>query len=113
MREGDLSFPSSCLDLFFRGLYALKKYPSGIYEIEPTPGSVVKTYCDQDRHGGGWTLLTNIVSKNWTLEKMKLYQSEKLLTEDFSIAKYLEKMKMKDLGEVINTRFILKKIKSL
>ncbi|XP_047127009.1 uncharacterized protein LOC101234350 [Hydra vulgaris] len=99
VREGDYSHPSSCLELFFRSLAGLMKYSSGVYEIEIAPGYIVKTYCDLNRHGGGWSLLANVVSKNWTLEKSKFYSSENLLDEDFSIIKYLEKIKIKDNGE--------------
>nr|XP_047135037.1 uncharacterized protein LOC100199215 isoform X2 [Hydra vulgaris] len=87
IREGTYSYPPSCLNLLFRGLSNSKKLESGVYEIEPTSGKVVKTYCDFDRYGGGWTLLANVVTKDWSLEKIK------------DLAELLENMKIKDLSE--------------
>ncbi|XP_065647462.1 uncharacterized protein LOC100205261 isoform X2 [Hydra vulgaris] len=99
IREGTYSYPPSCLNLLFRGLSISNKFKSGIYEIEPTSGKVVKTYCDFDRYGGGWTLLANVVTKDWSLEKIKSSPLSQLFTADFSIAGLLENIKLKDLSE--------------
>ncbi|XP_047135033.1 uncharacterized protein LOC100209306 isoform X2 [Hydra vulgaris] len=99
IREGTYLYPPSCLNLLFRGLSISNKFKSGIYEIEPTSGKVVKTYCDFDRYGGGWTLVANVVTKDWSLEKINFTPLNQLFTADFSIAGLLENMKLKDLSE--------------
>ena len=45
-----------------RGLKNQIEIKNGIYKIEPTKGKIVETYCDSERHGGGWTLILKSAS---------------------------------------------------
>ena len=52
-----------------RGLKNQIEIKIGIYKIEPTKGKIVETYCDSERHGGGWTLVLKSASNTkWTKE---------------------------------------------
>nr|XP_047134262.1 uncharacterized protein LOC100206071 [Hydra vulgaris] len=99
VRKGVPSLPVSCLDIYFRSLSRANQFKSGVYEIEPFPKTIIKTYCDFDRYGGGWTLLSNVVTKNWDLEKIKFFSSDQILEKDFSVAGWLENMKLRDRSE--------------
>ena len=69
---------------------------NGIYTIEPKTGEKVKTYCnfDENKNGGGWTLLTNVMSgSGWTVETVKKRFSEDPLNSDYSIFGMIDEMK--------------------
>ena len=63
MREGEYSYPESCLQIMHRGFQEKEVFKSGFYKIR-VKGEVVQTYCDFDRHGGGWTLVTKVRQSN-------------------------------------------------
>ena len=75
------SYPRSCMEVLQLGV----KH-NGVYTIEPQPGKRVKTYCNLQTDLGGWTLLTNVVSRvGWSLETVKERSSYDPLNSDFSI----------------------------
>lgn len=86
----------------YRGFHEENRFKSGVYRIEPQPGHLVLTYCDFDRHGGGWTLLTNSTySTVWKNREESLKYREDPTSEKFSILKYIDYIKQSDPAEVI------------
>jgi hypothetical protein len=49
---GNAADQTSCAGLLKSGITA-----SGVYDIEPSPGQKVSTFCEMTLAGGGWTLL--------------------------------------------------------
>ena len=87
IREGDFKYPSSCQDIMNRGF---KK--NGVYKIRQD-SKIKTTYCDFERYGGGWTLVTNVVSKTgWTVDNAKVRDSEDPLNNDYSIFGMIKKL---------------------
>ena len=83
-----------------------KSLVSGVYEIEPIPGKIVQTYCDFDRYGGGWTLMTKVkTSSDWTKDKALDFNSNDVKQIDYSIFGLIDNMKQLDAGEVFDTLF--------
>lgn len=100
MREGDFSYPASCLEIKYRGFNKNKVYPSGFYEIQPN-NEVIETYCEMDRHGGGWTLVTKASTRTgWDIDKSVLRNEKDASKADYSIFKYVDYLKHKDPAEV-------------
>ena len=101
MREGDYKYPKTCFEIMARGSSEKVPYPSGIYKIEPKAGKIVQTYCDFDRHAGGWTLVTKSSSASgWTKEKVMEFNSDNVANNDFSIFGLVDHIKHLDDGEV-------------
>lgn len=97
IREGDYIHPKSCLEIMFRG-FAQDLFTSGMYKIESPTGGLVETYCDFDRHGGGWTLLIKTVGKGgWNAQNVL---SRAYGTKGFSIFGLYDVLKGNDAGEV-------------
>ena len=82
---------------------------NGVYMIEPKAGESVGTYCnfDEDKNGGGWTLLINVVSNaGWTVESVKKRSSDDPLNSDYSIFGMIDEMMDPYNVEVIIMYFI-------
>lgn len=100
MREGDYNYPKSCMDVLSRSFQEKQPYKSGVYKIN-VGNNIIETYCDLDRYGGGWTLVTKVSSGNgWTKETLLERNSNNVNSNEFSIFKFIDKMKHLDLGEV-------------
>ena len=100
MREGNYQYPKSCLEVMFRG-FESNGYSSGVYKIEPKPGKIVHTYCDFDRHGGGWTLVTKSSTNNgWNKDNVLSRNIDNPNSADFSIFEVIDDIKQSDIGEV-------------
>ena len=102
MREGDYELPKSCREIKLRGFQNDKQYGNGVYNIESLDGGMVKTECDMNSAGGGWTLLVRRVSNSgWTRKNIE-FQNEKDPTSntDYSIFGLVNKLKTVDPGEV-------------
>jgi len=100
MMEGEYRHPKTCFEIMKRGFELKKKFPNGIYEIEPTPGNVVKTFCEMNRHSGGWTLVTASMTKTgWTTDNIGLRNEMLPTSGDYSIFKYIDNLKLQDLAE--------------
>ena len=101
IREGNDKHPRSCLEIRDRGFRDNIKYSNGMFEIEPVKGTVVETYCDFLRHGGGWTLVAKSASQSgWTKENAGKRNSEDVSKAEFSIFSYIDGMKQLDVAEV-------------
>ena len=105
MREGDYEYPKSCLQVMFRGFNYKHDFPSGVYNIEPRLGKVVETYCDFDRHGGGWTLITKSSTdinneQGWNEDNVLSRNVNNSQSADFSIYEIIDDIKALDAGEV-------------
>eukprot|EP00111_Clytia_hemisphaerica_P010409 TCONS_00030414-protein len=99
MREGKYSYPESCLQIMYRGFAEKEPFKSGIFKIQ-VKGDIVQTYCDFDRHGGGWTLITKVSTTNgWTKENSILRNENDASKGDYSIFKYIDDLKFKDPAE--------------
>uniref|UniRef100_A0A7M6DPA1 Uncharacterized protein n=1 Tax=Clytia hemisphaerica TaxID=252671 RepID=A0A7M6DPA1_9CNID len=99
MREGKYAYPESCLQIMHRGFQEKQTFKSGLYKIK-VKEEIVQTYCDFDRHGGGWTLVTKVSSSNgWTKENSILRNKDDASKDDFSIFKYIDELKFKDPAE--------------
>lgn len=100
MREGDYRYPQSCLEVLFRGFHQKIPYKSGVYKIEIN-GNVIETYCDLERYGGGWTLVTKSSSRTgWTKDLALERNSNNVSSDDYSIFKYINDIKNIDPAEV-------------
>lgn len=85
----------------YRGYHEEKPFKSGMYRIEPKPGHLVLTYCDFDRHGGGWTLLSKTTNSTaWKDREESLKYGDLPSSEKFSILKYIDDIKQRDAAEV-------------
>ena len=61
----------------------------------------VSTYCDFERHGGGWTLLAKTTKKSkWDRSELSSYGKDPLRNEKFSIFGFIDDLKKGDLAEV-------------
>ena len=101
IREGNYKHPRSCLEIRDRGFRDNIKYSNGVFEIEPVKGTIVETYCDFWRHGGGWTLVTKSTSQSgWTKENAGKRNFEDVSKAEFSIFSYIDEMKQLDVAEV-------------
>ena len=100
MREGDYKYPETCLEIMYRGFNEKNIFKSGFYKIQ-VEGKTVQTYCDFDRHGGGWTLVTKRSSDSgWTKENSVLRNPRDASQTEYSIFKYVDVLKHKDPAEV-------------
>lgn len=71
----------------------------GVYTIQPKEGVRIKTYCDFNRDGGGWTLIVTSHTNTWTSENVELRnENAPSLREDFSILKYADLIKFSYLS---------------
>lgn len=101
MREADYDYPKSCMEILSRSLQQREPYKSGVYKIR-VDNNVIETYCDLNRYGGGWTLVTKSSSRNgWTKEMLLERNSDNANSNDYSIFKFIDKMKHLDPAEVI------------
>ena len=101
IREGNYEHPRSCLEIRDRGFRDNIKYSNGVFEIEPVKGTIVETYCDFSRHGGGWTLVVKSTSQSeWSKENARERNSEDASKAEFSIFSYIDEMKQLDVAEV-------------
>lgn len=108
IREGDYSTPKSCLDIMFRGFSSGTHHSTGSYKIEPTKGALVKTQCDFDRHGGGWTLLVSTHgSGGWDASNILERNMDTASADEYSIYKILPNLQAIDPGEVICHLFFM------
>ena len=99
MREGDYSYPSSCLEVMYRG-FTMQPLPSGLYEIK-IQNKVIQTYCEMDRHGGGWTLVTKASNRNGWNKRNSISRNTKDASEaDYSIFEHVDHLKHSNPGEV-------------
>ena len=100
MREGDYTYPKSCFDLLTRSLDEVRPYKSGVYKIE-FKDKIVQTYCDLERYGGGWTLVTKAsTSTDWTKETTLERNINSVDKDDYSIFKFVDELKHMDPAEV-------------
>ncbi|RMX54469.1 hypothetical protein pdam_00013189 [Pocillopora damicornis] len=86
MREGPHETPSSCKEVYFRGLLT-NPVSIGFFAIKPPGQHEVKTYCDFTTEGGPWTLLvTSKTHSGWDKDSIKERNSNKpSLQDDYSI----------------------------
>lgn len=80
--------------------------PDGIYNIYPLGFSKgpIKTYCDMNRDGGGWTLLVTSHTNEWTKANVDFKNVDKpSLINDYSILKYADYIK-NELN-IVGTKF--------
>ena len=93
-----------------RGFTEEHVFNSGLYMIQVN-GKTVQTYCDFDRHGGGWTLVTKrSTGSGWTTENSVLRNPNDASQNDYSIFKFVDVLKQKDAAEVchiLDARFSL------
>ena len=100
MREGDYEYPKSCLDVLWRSFNENVPFKSDVYKIK-VKENIIETYCDLDRYGGGWTLMTKSSSQNvWTEEKALEFNSNNASSSEYSIFKYIDDIKQSDPAEV-------------
>ncbi|KAJ7386461.1 metalloendopeptidase [Desmophyllum pertusum] len=94
MREGPYQIPSSCKDVYFRGLQT-NPVSDGIFRIKPPGQHEVKTFCDFTTEGGPWTLLvTSKTHSGWNKDNIKQRNSDKpSLQNDFSILGFADAIK--------------------
>ena len=92
LREGNYIYFQSCLDIMYQSYF-----DSDEYITEPKKGDKrVKTYCDFDSYGGGWTLLST--TSNGVLIDWK--ESKTPMEQEFSQLKYVDILTHKDVAEV-------------
>lgn len=100
MREGSYKVPSSCKEVYFRGLLS-KSVSDGVFSIKPPGQHEVKTLCDFTSEGGPWTLL--VTSKNhwgWDEDNIKERNSDKpSLQDDYSILGLADAIKDSDKAQ--------------
>ena len=100
MREGDYTYPKTCLEIMYRGFDLEETFKSGYYKIQ-IDEKIVNTYCDFQRHGGGWTLVAKRSSdEGWTKDSSLLRNEEDASKPDYSIFKYVDHLKHNDPAEV-------------
>lgn len=81
-----LTVAHSCRHLLAIGRKQRIKYPSGVYTINPGNQGNVKTYCDMERDGGGWTLLVTSHTNTWKANNVRRrFEDNPRLDGDFSI----------------------------
>ena len=90
MREGNYRRPLSCTEIRLRALARGHKPKSASYEIKSSNGEIIKTMCDMESFGGGWTLVLNRVSNNGWTKATKLSRNINIASksEDYSILSY-------------------------
>ncbi|RMX44841.1 hypothetical protein pdam_00009262 [Pocillopora damicornis] len=100
MREGPYKVPTSCKEVYFRGLLS-KSVSDGLFSIKPPGQHEVKTLCDFTSEGGPWTLL--VTSKNhrgWDEDNIKERNSDKpSLQDDYSILGLADAIKDSDKAQ--------------
>ena len=85
-----------------RGLKNQIEIKNGIYKIEPTKGKIVETYCDSERHGGGWTLILKSASNTeWTKENAGDMNSKDASKNEYLIFKQINHLKLLDIPDVL------------
>ena len=87
MREGELKFPTSCMEIKLRYLNEGKTVKSGKYLLKDQDGKTISTWCNMDSFSGGWTLLVNKISgAGWNKKTMLSRNADKTsLSEEYSI----------------------------
>ncbi|XP_066014989.1 uncharacterized protein [Pocillopora verrucosa] len=100
MREGPLEIPSSCKEVYFRGLLT-NPVSNGVFAIKPPGQHEVKTYCDFATEGGPWTLLvTSKTHSGWDKDSVKERNSKKpSLQDDYSILGLADAIKDSDKAQ--------------
>ena len=72
-----------------------------MFEIEPVKRTLVETYCDFSRPGGGWTLVVKCTSQSeWSKENAGERNTKDASKAEFSIFSYIDEMRQLDVAEV-------------
>ena len=101
IREGSYSYPNTCFGVMQRGFNLPNKLSSGSFKIEPKKGKIVQTVCDNERYGGGWTLVTKKSSSSgWNKDSVLERNPNDVSKNDYSIFDLVEDIKLQDAGEV-------------